>query len=259
MIIDSHCHLNYEALSSQLDEVLARAKAADVLMLQTICTKLSDVPVIKQIAEKYENIFCSIGVHPHEVEKEGIPSVDQLLELAKHKKVIGLGETGLDYYYEHSKRDLQIQSFINHIKASQLTQLPIIVHTRDADDDTCRILADEMQKAPFPGLIHCFSTTKKLADTAIELGMYISISGIITFKSASELRDIVKTLPLNRLLVETDSPYLAPIPMRGKSNEPAFIKYTVECLAELFEVSPSYIADVTTKNFIKLFAQKSIT
>lgn len=253
MIVDSHCHLNYDELSADMEGVLLRAKEAGVGILQTISTKVSEFDKILSIAKAHDNIYCSVGVHPHEVEGEGIVSVDKLIELSQDDKVIGIGETGLDYYYEHSNRELQKKSFINHIAASRETGLPLIVHTRSADDDTIDILKSEMKKGQFPGLIHCFTATEKLARECIDMGMYISISGIITFKRADELRDTVSKLPLNRLLIETDAPYLAPDPMRGKPNEPSYIKYTAAKMAEIFDKEVLEIEEYTTKNFFKLF------
>jgi TatD DNase family protein len=255
MLIDSHCHLDFPEFQKDFELVLQNAYNADVKLMQTISTKISKAPEIIGIAEKYENIFCSVGTHPHEVGNEGLTSVEDIVELTKHPKVIGIGETGLDYYYEHSPKNLQQESFINHIKAAQLTGLPIIVHTRDADDDTIDILYSEMNKKPFTGLIHCFTSSKKLADKALELGLYISISGIVTFKNAEELRHTVKHIPLSRLIIETDSPYLAPSPHRGKRNEPAFVKHTAEFLASLFGVDYTMIAEITTTNFFNLFSK----
>ena len=253
MIVDSHCHLDYEPMCNDLDSVIRRAEENNVKILQTICTKVSEFKKLQTIADKYKNVYCSVGVHPHEVEKEGIITIDKLKDLARGKKVIGIGETGLDYYYEHSPRDLQQESFINHIVVSRDLKLPTIVHTREADEDTIKILSSEMKKDEFPGLIHCFSGSEKLAKSSLDLGLYISISGIITFKNSGDLRDIVKKVPLDRILVETDAPFLAPVPMRGKKNEPAYVTYVVECLADLFGKSPSYIADKTTDNFLNLF------
>jgi len=253
IIVDSHCHLNMKGLNECLDDVIARAVASDVKILQTICTKLSEFPSVLAIAEKYENVYCSLGVHPHEVEKDGVPQVERLLDLASTPKVIGLGETGLDYFYNHSDKKLQQESLLNHIAASRESGLPIIIHNRDSDDDMVNILQSEMKKGEFKGLIHCFTATEKLAKAVLELGMYISISGIITFKKSEALRDVVKTLPLDRLLVETDSPYLAPEPMRGKTNEPAYTKYVVDCLAHLFSRTSKEIAEITTANFCALF------
>jgi TatD DNase family protein len=255
MIVDSHCHMNYKELSSDIKSVMSRAKEAGVGILQTISTKVSEFDKILAIAKAYDNIYCSVGVHPHEVEGEGIVSVDKLVELSKDKKVIGIGETGLDYYYENSHREMQKESFINHIAASRETGLPLIVHTRSSDDDTIEILKTEMNKGVFPGLIHCFTSTEKLARECIDMGIYISISGIITFKKADELRSTIQKLPLDRLLIETDAPYLAPAPMRGKPNEPSYIKYTAAKMAEIFGKEVSEIEASTTKNFFELFTK----
>lgn len=258
MLVDSHCHLNFPDFNDRVDEVVKNANANGVQYMQTICTKTSEFPAILDIATKYKNIWCSVGVHPNNVEDEPLAPSEKLIELAKNDKVIGIGETGLDYYYEHSPRELQQQSFKNHIIASQETGLPVIVHTRSADDDTIDILQEHMAKKPFPGLIHCFSTSAKLAYAAIEMGMYISISGIVTFKKATELQDIVKELPLERLLVETDAPYLAPVPFRGKTNEPAYTKHTAEFIADLKGISYEEVAKVTTDNFFNLFKKAKI-
>jgi len=253
MIIDSHCHLNYEPMCHELDAVIKRASENNVKILQTICTKISEFEIIKAIADKYPNVYCSVGVHPHEVESEGVISIDKLQELASNQKVIGIGETGLDFYYEHSPRDIQKESFRNHIAVSRALKLPTIVHTRDAEKDTLDILSSEMKKGEFPGLIHCFSGSELLAKASLELGLYISVSGIATFKNAGDLREAIKTVPMDRLLVETDAPFLAPVPMRGKKNEPAYVKYVVECLADLLGKTSSFIDDKTTENFLRLF------
>ncbi len=255
ILVDSHCHLDYPQFTESMDTMLARAAEHDVAYMQTICTLMSEFPKILAVAEKHKNIWCSVGVHPNNVQKEELVTAEQIIEKTKNPKVIGIGETGLDYYYEHSPRDLQIQSFLEHIKASRETGLPLIVHTRDADDDTIEILQNEMKKGKFTGLIHCFSTGRKLAEEAIKLGFYVSISGIITFKKAESLQDIVKDLPLESLLVETDAPYLAPVPYRGKPNEPAFTKYTAQFIAELKGIAYEQVAETTTRNFFDLFSK----
>lgn len=254
-LVDSHCHLNFPDFKDNLDEVVERAVANGITSMQTICTKLHEFPAILAIAEKYPNIWCSVGVHPNNVADEELAKAEELVKLAQSPKVIGFGETGLDYYYEHSPREKQRLSFIEHIKAAQATGLPVIVHTRAADDDTIEVMQEQMQNGSFKGLIHCFSTGAKLAWGAIEMGMYISISGIVTFKKATELQEIVKTLPLDRLLVETDAPYLAPMPHRGKTNEPAFTRHTAEFIAELKGISYEEVAEVTTRNFFDLFSK----
>lgn len=255
MLVDSHCHLNFPEFANQIDDVVARAVANDVAYMQTICTKLVEFPRILEIAKQHKNVWCSVGVHPNNMEEEPPFDSETLISLAKDDKVIGLGETGLDYYYERSDRIKQKQGFLAHIAASQETRLPVIVHTRSADDDTIEILQEQYAKKKFPALIHCFSTGAKLAYAAIELGMYISISGIVTFKKANELQDIVKDLPLDKILVETDAPYLAPMPYRGKTNEPAYTKNTAQFIADLKGISYEEVAETTTRNFFDLFTK----
>jgi TatD DNase family protein len=255
MLIDSHCHLDYLSREGNLDEALDRARDAGVSPMLTISTKLREFNIVSGIAESQPDVFCSVGVHPHEAEAEPDTAAAELIRLAEHPKAIGIGETGLDYFYEHSPRDVQKVVFRAHIHASRETGLPLIVHTRDAEDDTIEILEEEMGKGAFPGLIHCFSGTQRLADAALAIGFYISISGIVTFKTAESLRLVVSGVPLDRLLVETDSPFLAPIPHRGKKNEPAFTAHTAAKVAELKGVGSAEIADVTTANFRRLFSK----
>jgi len=253
MLVDSHCHLDYMARDGDLDEVVARARRAGIGRMLTICTKISEFDTIAGIAETYEDVWCSVGIHPHEAAVEETASVDGIAALAQHPKAVGIGESGLDYYYEHSPREVQQAQFRTHIAAARRTGLPLIVHTRDADEDTAAILEDEYAKGPFPGVIHCFSTGRDLAERALAIGFSISLSGIVTFKQAEDLRETVRALPLDRLLVETDAPYLAPVPKRGKRNEPAFVVHTAAMLAALKGVSPDVLADVTTDNFFRLF------
>lgn len=255
MLVDSHCHLDFPQLIADIDGVVARAEAAGVGMMLTISTALSRFDGVLAIAEKYDNIYCTIGVHPHEAEAEPDTVARQLIERASHPKVVGIGETGLDYFYEHSPREVQQHVFREHIKASRETGLPLIVHTRDADDDMARILGEEMGQGAYPGLIHCFSSSRELAEKSVELGLYISISGIATFKKAHELRDTIRDLPLDRLLVETDSPYLAPIPFRGKDNEPSYVVHTAKTVAGLKDLTPEALAAHTTDNFFRLFTK----
>jgi len=255
MLIDSHCHLDYLARDGNLDGALERARTAGVSPMLTISTKLREFDVIRAIADAEPDVFCSVGVHPHEAEKEPETATAELIRLAEHPKAVGIGETGLDYFYEHSPRDVQQTVFRAHIAAARETALPLIVHTRDAEDDTIAIMEDEMEKGAYPGLIHCFSGTQRLADAALAMGFYISISGIVTFKKAEELREVVRTVPLDRLLVETDSPYLAPMPHRGKPNEPAFTAHTAAKVAELKGVGSAEIAEITTENFRRLFTK----
>ncbi|MGB0934466.1 MAG: TatD family hydrolase [Alphaproteobacteria bacterium] len=254
MYIDSHCHVNNAYFPDDLKETLDRARAAKVSSFLNICTTLEEAPDIIKIAEQHDDMKCTVGVHPHEAG----PAYDagdlenHLLRLAEHPKVIGLGETGLDYYYDHSPREKQQSAFRDHISAAKKTGLPLIIHTRDAEEDTIAILDEE--KGNISGIIHCFSGSQDLADKSLALGFYISISGIVTFKKADELREIVKSVPMDRLLIETDSPYLAPVPFRGKRNEPAFVVHTAECIAELKGISVEEVAAVTSQNYKKLFS-----
>lgn len=254
-LIDTHCHLNMEQFHDDMEIVIQRANEANVKYLHTICTKLEELDAILEIAEKYKNIYASCGVHPHHARRDSIPSVETLIKLSKHDKIISFGETGLDYYYPDQDVNAQKQSFINHIIASQSEQLPVIVHTRDAENDTLDIIVSEMKDKTFPGVIHCFTASYNFAKKAIDNGFYISIAGIVTFKNASILQYAVSKLPLDRLLIETDSPYLAPIPHRGKRNEPAFVKHTAEFLAGMLGKSFQEIQDVTTNNAKMLFAK----
>ena len=253
MLIDSHCHLDFPDFGPELDAVVARARQAGVGAMLTIGTKLRAFEGVRRIAERYDDIWCTVGIHPHEAAEEPIEEATALIEHAKHPRVVGIGEAGLDYYYEHSPKDDQIRNFRAHIEAARQTGLPLIVHARDADDDLCQILEEESGKGAFPGLIHCFSSTAKLACTALDLGMMISLSGIVTFKNAGELRAIAANVPLDRLLVETDAPYLAPMPHRGKRNEPAFVAHTAAAVAKLKNVEIDRLADATTDNFFRLF------
>jgi len=253
MLIDSHCHLDFPDYAHDLDAVLVRAKQAGISHMLTICTQIKKAPQVIGIAEQYPNIYCSIGVHPHDVATEPKVTNEELVNLAKHHRVVGLGETGLDFYYDNSPRDCQEGSFRTHIKAGRATQLPVIIHTRDADDTTARILDEEMKEGAFKGVIHCFTGSEVLARGALDLGLYISFSGILTFKNAHELRNVAKFVPLDRLLVETDAPYLAPMPTRGKRNEPAFVVHTAAQLATIKNITPERLAEVTTDNFFRLF------
>lgn len=255
MLIDSHCHLEFPEFAEDLDAVMARARAAGVGAMVTICTKVREFARVLAIAERFENIWCSVGLHPHEAAAEPELATTRLIELARHPKVVGIGETGLDFYYEHSPRDVQARQFRAHIAAARATGLPLIVHTRDADQETGDILAEEMEKGAFPGLLHCFSSGRQLADRAISLGLSLSFSGILTFKNAEALRETARAAPWDRLLVETDAPYLAPAPHRGKRNEPAFVAHTAAKLAELKGATPEEAARRTTDNFFRLFAK----
>ena len=255
MLIDSHCHLDFKDFDEDRDAVLSRAKAAGVDMMVTISTKITEAEKIIKLAESDDALVCSVGIHPHEAGSEPETSAEALIDWARHDKVVGIGETGLDYFYEHSPRDAQQRNFRAHIEACRISRLPLIVHARDADEDTADILEDEMGKGDYPGLIHCFTAGPELARRALDIGFYISISGIATFKSAGDLRETIKSMPLERLLVETDSPYLAPVPHRGKRNEPSFVADTAAMLAELKGVSVKELAQATTDNFFNLFTK----
>lgn len=255
MLVDSHCHLEYDSFAAEGDAVIERARAAGVGVCVTIGTKLATFPKTLAVAERFDNVWCSVGVHPHDAAVEPLTDADVLIEHTKHPKVVGIGETGLDYYYDHSPKAEQATNFLIHIDAAQETKLPLIIHTRDAEDDTIAILEEKMKKAPFSGVLHCFTGTGKLAEAGVAMGLYVSASGIITFKNSESLREVFRKVPLDRLLVETDSPYLAPIPHRGKRNEPSFVTHTAAMLATLKGVSPEEIAAVTTENFYRLFAK----
>ena len=254
MLVDSHCHLNYAELGD-ISAVMERAQAAGVGICVSIGTEMKNFPAVLAVAERFPDVWCSVGVHPHEAENELLADAAPLLAQAAHARVVGIGETGLDYYYEHAPRAAQQENFRIHIAAGRQTGLPVIVHTRDADDDTIAVLEDEMGKGIFTGVIHCFTGTQRLADAALALGMSISVSGIATFKNSSPLRDVIKSVPLDRLLVETDAPFLAPVPHRGKTNEPAFVVHTAAMLAELKGVVPEALASATTDNFFRLFSK----
>lgn len=252
MLIDSHCHLNYPELADTAG-VIARAKAAGVGLMQTISTQRKDFAEVKALAEQHPEIYCSIGIHPHEAEPHEDISEEELLAEAAHPRVIGIGETGLDYYYEHSPRAAQQELFRRHIRVARQLHLPVIVHSREADEDTVSIVREAYAEAPFKFLIHCFSSSNYLADESVKIGGYISASGIITFKKSQALRDSFASVPLDRLLVETDAPYLAPEPYRGKPCEPAYTVHTARKLAEVKSVSFETLTEATTKNFLTLF------
>lgn len=255
MLVDSHCHLDFPDFADELDAVVQRARDAGVGAMLTINTHVTRFERVLAVAERFPEVYCTIGIHPHEAGTEPAADVDRLVEAARHPKVVGFGETGLDYYYDKSPRERQRQSFRVHIDAARRADLPVIVHTRDADEDTAAILAEEMGKGRFAGLVHCFSSGPELAEKALALGFYISISGIVTFKKAEALQATVAGIPLDRLLVETDCPYLAPIPFRGKRNEPAYVTHTAAKVAELKGVGADELGQATTANFLRLFTK----
>jgi TatD DNase family protein len=257
MLVDSHCHLEYDSFAAEGDAPIERARAAGVGACVTIGTKLATFDKTLAIAEHYDNVWCSVGSHPDAADEEAFTDASALISQTRHPKVVGIGETGLDYHYETPSPAAQATNFLVHIDAAQETRLPLIIHTRDAEDDTIAMLEEKMKRAPFTGVLHCFSGTAKLAEAGLRLGLYVSASGIITFKTAEALRDVFREVPMDRLLVETDSPYLAPIPHRGKRNEPSFVTHTAAMLASLKGVSPDEIAAQTTENFFRLF-QKAV-
>ena len=257
MLIDSHCHLDCEDFENDLEEIIERAKKNGVTAMLNAGNDFDKIDDQLKLLDKYPFIFNAVGVHPHNAEDFANVTADDIIAKTNHKKVVAIGETGLDYFYDYSPKEVQIKLFIEHIKAAQETGLPLIIHTRNADDDTIRILAQEYEKKPFTGEIHCFSSSKELADFALSIGFYISASGMITFNKAQEIRDIFANIPEDRLLVETDAPFLAPIPKRGKRNEPSYVKYTLEKLAQIKEIDEDKLAQITSDNFYKLFRKAS--
>jgi TatD DNase family protein len=255
MLVDSHCHLDFPALAEDRAGVLERARAAGVEVMQTIGTRLESASRVLEIAQTCPGVWCALGVHPHHAAKEPIEDAAPLLSHSRHPRVIGIGESGLDYYYDHSPRDVQARVFRAHIDAARQSGLPLVVHTRDADRDTIAILEQEMAAGRFSGVIHCYSSSPELASRALALGFYLGIGGILTFKRSEELRATVREVPLERLLLETDAPYLAPEPLRGKRNEPAHVAKVAARLAEVRGVSVALIERATSENFFRLFAK----
>lgn len=255
MLADSHCHLNYKGVAEQQGEVLARARARGVTAMLNISTRESEWDAVIATAEREPDVWASVGIHPHEADQHGHVDTARLVARAAHPRVVGIGESGLDYYYDHSDRVRQQASFRAHIAACRETQLPLIVHTRDAEEDTIAILGEEMGKGAYPGVIHCFTASGDFADKAMALGFYISISGIVTFKNARDLQDTAKRLPQDRLLIETDAPFLAPVPHRGKQGEPAFVADTAAFLADLRGEDVAALIRTTAENFHRLFAK----
>lgn len=253
MLVDSHCHLDFPDFDAERPGVLARARAAGVGTMLTIGTKLSEFDRVRAIAEGDPDIWCSVGIHPNEAATEADVDAATLAALAAHPRVVGIGECGLDYHYDDTPRQRQMEVFRVHADAARRTGLPLIVHARDCDDDMIRVLAEESHGGALRGVLHCFSSGRQLAEEAVKLGFYVSFSGILTFKSAGDLREIARDLPLERLLVETDAPYLAPIPHRGRRNEPAFVGHTAAKLAEVRGIPVVEVEAATTENFFRLF------
>ncbi len=258
MLIDSHCHLDY--FTGELDAVLARAASAGVGELVTIGTSLEQSETIRGIAEAHPNVWCTVGVHPQNVHKAPLPAAETIAALAAHPKVVGIGESGLDYFYDTAPPEVQQASFRAHIRASRMAGVPLCIHARAADDDIAAILREERDAGgPFDFLLHCFSSGRGLAEAALEMGGYLSFSGILTFPKSSENRDIARDVPPDRLLVETDAPYLAPVPFRGKRNEPGYVAHTAASLAEVRGMTVAALAELTTTNFRRLFSRTAAT
>jgi TatD DNase family protein len=253
MLVDSHCHLDFPDFSTELDAVVSRARTAGIGRMVTISTRVKRHAQILAIAERFSEVFCSVGTHPHYSDEELDIDSARLIAIAKHAKVVAIGEAGLDYFRNNSPRDAQEQSFREHIKAARESALPLVIHSRDCDVDMARILREESGKGAFPAVLHCFTGGRELAFTAIELGHYVSFTGILTFKNSDALREIAAALPADRVMVETDAPYLAPLPFRGKRNEPAFVTETAKVLAQTRGASDEEIARQTTENFFRLF------
>ena len=253
MLVDSHCHLDFPTLEFELDRVIERARAAGIGRLVTISTRVRLLSQVHAITERFDEVYCSVGTHPHHAAEEPNVTVADLVAAAAGDKVVAIGEAGLDYHYDNSPRDMQEKGFRTHIAAARETGLPLVIHARDADDDIARILEEESGRGVFPFVLHCFTGGADLARRSVALGGYVSFSGILTFKNSGHLREIAAALPRDRILVETDAPYLAPGPWRGKRNEPAYVVETARVLAETLGVSPETVAALTTANFFRLF------
>ncbi len=254
-IVDSHCHLDFPDFEGNIPEIVTNAKNAGVMRMVTICTKLINEPSVRAISEAHDPVFYAAGTHPMSVATEPLATVDQLTEIAQHPKMVGIGETGLDYHYTSESAEIQQQSLRTHITAARETGLPLIIHARAADEDMARILTEEYNQGSYECVMHCFSSSAKLGKAALDLGFYLSMSGITTFKKSQDLRDIFASAPVDRILVETDSPYLAPTPYRGKRNEPAYSVHTAQTGADIFNVSYEEFAKITTANFDRLFTK----
>lgn len=254
-IVDSHCHLDYEGLAGNLPDILKRCDDVGVGLALSISSRFKNLQALIAIAEQHENVFCTAGTHPHHADEEADVTVGELVASCTHPKVVGIGEAGLDYHYDLSSRQAQMKGFLTHIAAARETGLPLIIHTREAEEDTARVLEAEMARGAFKAVLHCFTSQQWLATKGIEFGLYVSFSGILTYKNAADLRQTAKELPSDRLLVETDSPFLAPVPYRGKSNEPSYVVKTLECLADVRGQSADDMAKVTSDNFFRLFAK----
>lgn len=258
MLIDSHCHLDFEALSADLDGVMARAAAAGVSGMVTISTRVENFSTYTGLAERFDNVWCSVGTHPHNAHEELHIQTEDLVRLSAHPRCVAIGEAGLDYFYDNAPREAQATGLRRHIAAARITGLPLVIHSRKADEDMAAILEEQSGQGAFPFLLHCFTAGMDLAQRALALGGYISFSGIITFRNAEEIREVARLVPADRYLVETDAPYLAPIPHRGESNEPSFVRHTAEKLAEVRGIALDQLAAETTGNFARLFAKTGL-
>jgi TatD DNase family protein len=255
MLVDHHCHLDFPQFAADLDGLVARAGDAGVPLMVTISTRIRKFEQVHAIAERFPNVYCSVGTHPHNAHEELDIPVTEIVRLSQHPKVVSIGEAGLDYHYQHSTPSAQAAGFRNHIAAARETGLPLEIHTREADADTIAILEDEYAKGAFPALLHCFTGGRDLALRAVDLGLYVSFSGVASFKKSDELRRIAQEVPLDRILVETDAPYLAPEPFRGKVNEPAYVVHTAAALAKARDMTNEDFAAATTENFFRLFTK----
>ncbi|HZH12627.1 MAG TPA: TatD family hydrolase [Microvirga sp.] len=255
MLVDSHCHLDFPDLQARLPEILAAAEAAHVGRMVTISTHVARYETYRALAETHPNVFFTVGTHPHNAAEEPDVPAARLVELSAHPRCVAMGEAGLDYHYDKSPRDVQRKVFRTHIEAARETGLPLVIHARNADEDMIEILEGETRRGRFRAVLHCFSSGERLAQVGVELGLYVSFSGILTFRNSEEIRRIAAAVPRDRLLVETDAPYLAPVPFRGKTNEPAYVAHTARVLAEVIGVSDHEIAQITTDNFYRLFSK----
>lgn len=255
MLVDHHCHLDFPDFATDLDGVVARAKAAGVGTMVTISTRIRKFDQVLAVAERFDDVWCSVGTHPHNAHEELDIPTREIVRLSQHPKVVAIGEAGLDYHYQHSTPEAQAEGFRNHIAAARETGLPLEIHSREADADMLAILRDEHAKGAFPAVLHCYTGGEELALGAVALGLYVSFSGVISFKKTERLADLARSLPLDRLLVETDAPYLAPVPYRGKTNEPSYVVYTAAALARILGVSEAEIAAATTDNFFRLYTK----
>lgn len=253
MLIDSHCHLDFPDFEEELDAVVQRARDAGVRRMVTICTRVRQFERVRAVAGRFDDIFCSVGTHPHNADEELDITVEDLIALSDDPKVVAIGEAGLDYHYDKSSREGQAQGFRTHIAAARETGLPLVIHARSADEDMIDILTEETRAGAFPAILHCFSSGRTLAERGIELGLYVSFSGILTFKNSQEIRDIAADMQRDRVLVETDAPYLAPVPNRGKRNEPAFVAHTAGVLADVWGMPVDEVHAQTGENFFRIF------